>query len=368
MAGPGAVDGLTVTVHGALDAYHQYRKETEIDPDTGKPREAITTERNNIALVKRLMPADMRLTALSFAELHRWCKAISARPLSKETNQPIRRATVRNCLKTIRQWIRWASRNYGWKKPEDWHEATEVMVRRTANERHEAIASVSRNYTVEELATLWRYALPSERMLILLGLNFGFVYSEIHNVTAKMLDATEMAAIRGKSGTVGKWQIWPETRELARTEFDAIPAKRQDVANRWNRLLDRITKDVPTFRRLSYKWLRKTGTSFVRRLADGEIASLYLSHGEQATTDDELLEIYSSAKWDDLDKALSGFHDQLAPMFNQTTTDTRTYLPLSKIERIRQLWAAGARPAEIMKETGASHATVYRYRPAPQPA
>lgn len=239
-----------------------------------------------------------------------------------------------------------------------------VTVRRTADERLKAKANIARHYTIEELATLWKYALPSERMLICLGLNFGFVYSEIRTVTADDLQQTETVALRGKTEVLGRWPVWQETRTLAKTEFDKIPAKRQDIANRWTRLLDRVTKDLPTFKRLSFKWIRKSGSSFIRKMGDGELASLYISHGEGSSTDDDLLEIYATARWDDLANVLNRFHEALQPMFTQQTTTARTYIPLTKIDRIRQLWADGVKPEEIATLTGTSRATAYRYRAA----
>jgi hypothetical protein len=79
--GAGAVEGAAVTVHAALDAYHEYRKATEINPDTGTFTEHVKTEGNTIRLVKRLVKDDMPLSRLSYVELHKWCKALAARPI-----------------------------------------------------------------------------------------------------------------------------------------------------------------------------------------------------------------------------------------------------------------------------------------------
>src|SRR5262249_11768080 len=152
------------------------------DANTGTTTEHVLTEGNNMRLVKRLIE-DAPLSTLGFVQIQRWCKAVANRPVSIKTGKPIKRTTARNCLKVIRQFIKWASRNYGWTKPTDWHEATLALTRQTRDERIALKNSIASFWTPEEIGILWQYALPIERMLILLGLNFGYAQREISDMT-----------------------------------------------------------------------------------------------------------------------------------------------------------------------------------------
>jgi hypothetical protein len=365
LAGPAAVEGLTITVRVAIDAYVKHRSETQIDPDTGGPTEHSKTQGNVLRFAARLVEPDLRLTELTFTRLHTWCSSIAARPLSKKTGRPISRATVGNALKAIRAFVRWAGRNYGWQRPDEWKEATLVKVRPTKDERRDDLAKIGKHYTLEEVGVLWRHAIASERMLLLLALNFGGAQAEIIRLMAEDVAGEETAALRGKTGVLGRWLVWPETRALAATEFAKVPRNRQAISNKWCQLLDRIRRDRPDFKLLSFKWLRKTGSSFIRKIAGGEIASLYISHGQSPSTADDLLDIYAAADWTKVVDALAAFREQLLPHLVAEAPPARTYIPLGTIDTIRQMWIAGKSPDEIIEATGKSRATCYRYRPDP---
>lgn len=366
--GGGAVVGSKVSIHEALEEWHANRMATEIDPDTGKPTEHVAVgNRNTINLVKRYIEP-IPLSALNHSTLAHWCKVIANRPVSIKTGKPIKRATVSNCLKLIRQWVKWASHYYGWRKPEDWHEATLVIVRRTKEERRDAIGIVNKYFTPEEVGTLWSFALPSERMLILLGLNFGYAQSEILNMIPADVAGEEVAAIRGKSDAIGRWTVWPETRELAKTEFGRIPKKRQDIANRWQNLITRVRRDQPGFKKdapTSFKWMRKSGSSLIRKVADGETSSIYLSHGEAAATDDDILDVYAAIDWDKVIVALKKLREVLLPHIQAEAVTARSYIPRTKIDQIRAAWAEGLRAEEIVEKIDVSRATAYRYKSPP---
>lgn len=140
------------------------------------------------------------------------------------------------------------------------------------------------------------------------------------------------------------------------------PAGRSNkIATAWGRLLDRVQKDHPDFRRLNFNKLRKTSSRFIRQIAGGEVASIFLAHGQ--ATDDALLELYAARDFAQVFAAQAKWRDVLKPIFENVTTDTRTVIPLGKIDRIRELWRSDLKPEEIARQTGTSRATVYRYRP-----
>jgi hypothetical protein len=151
---------------------------------------------------------------------------------------------------------------------------------------------------------------------------------------------------------------------LANKEWKKLPRRRQGIATKWTQLLDRVSQSHPDFKRLSFKWVRKTGSSIIREIADGEISSLYISHGKGATTSDQLLNVYADQRWVKLGEALEKFHQQLVPALRCEAPPQRVYIPLTVIDTIKRMWDEGMKPEAIAKKTGKSRATVYRYRPA----
>lgn len=358
--GDGAVEGPSIGVHAALDAYHEYRKKTEIDVDTGKPTDHVMSEGNYCRMLKRLIE-DVPLSKLSYVELHRWCKAVAARPLQKKTGKPIKYSTVRNALKTIRLFVKWTSRNYQWKRPEEWHEATMVALRQTADERIETKQAISKFYTCEDIGTIWKYARGLDRLLILCGINFGYAQSEILNMMPEDIAGETTCAIRGKSSVLGVWPVWEETRQYAQY-FSNVPSTAQGISNTWNKLIARVQKNEPEFRRLSFKWLRKSGSSLVRKIGGGEISSLYLSHGKGSATADELLSVYADTDWKAVSDAVNKLRAQLVPHLGAEVMLGKPHIARSLIDTIRDMWAAGSTYKEICKATGMSRDTVYKYR------
>ncbi|MGC4031394.1 MAG: hypothetical protein QM754_06590 [Tepidisphaeraceae bacterium] len=359
--GDGAVEGQTISVDEALDAYTTYRKATEID-ESGEPTDNAKVEGTYCRLLARLIGTEVRLSALTYIEIDRWCKAIAARPVSLKSNKPIKLATVKHALKTLRLFIKWASRNYGWRKPDEWHEATKVNLRRTQDERIEALSRIEGHYRADEIAIIYQHARPAERLLLLMALNFGFAQAEIiRTIKHEDIAAKNIVAIRGKSETLGIWPVWDDVRALA-VHKHAIPKERQSISNMWYKLLDRIQKDRPDFRRLSFKWLRKTGSSMVRQIAGGEIASLYLSHGQSSATDDSLLSVYASTNWKAVADAVNSLRRSLD--LSGDVLPGQPQIARALIRQITDAWQQGLKWHEIVKLTGLSRHTVYKYRPS----
>ena len=359
--GEGAVVGPSITIHDALNEWSKYRHATEIDPDTGEATEHARTEANTVNFIKRHVE-DMPLSRLSFIEIQKWCKVIANRPLAKKSGEPIKLSTAKNCLKTIRLFIKWASHNYQWRKPDEWHDATKVLLRRSKEERRELLSKLERHYTPAEIGTLWKFARPMERLLILLGLNFGYAQAEILNMTPADLASESCPAIRAKTCVVGKWPVWEETGALGKTEFSHIPKTRQGVINQWAKLYKRIRKDHADFKYLSFKWLRKSGSSLIRQIAGGEIASTYISHGESASTDDDLLEVYASTDWNAVGSAVNRLRAMLLPHLQGNASTAKNHIPRSTIEKVQDGWKQGLHWKEICKVAGVSRDTVYKYR------
>jgi len=359
--GKGAVVGASVTIHAAMSEFFEFRQTTQIDIETGKPSEYAYTERSSGKLVMRLIE-DIPLSKLTYNELHKWCKAVANRPLALKSGTPITQETVKNALKVIRRFCEWCNVEYAWRLPENWRRATKVLTPRTREERRAAIAKIANHYTVEEIGLLWKFANTTDRMLLLLCMNFGVAQAEIRDMEVGDLAGEKLERIRGKSQVFGRWWIWPETRKLAETHFHLIPKKRSKIAEKFNLLVDRVGHYHPGFKRLSFKWLRKTGSSVIRKISrSSDIATLYLSHGVRGK--DNLLEVYAADEWERLDEALVQFREMLLPHLQGDVQTERILVSHHKLKEIKNLWGAGLRSGEIVRRTGVSRATVYRHKP-----
>ena len=131
------------------------------------------------------------------------------------------------------------------------------------------------------------------------------------------------------------------------------------------RLLGRVQKSHPDFRRLPFGSLRDTLPDLMRHRFDDELASMCLAHGTPFRQDN-LLECYGNKPFGRLHKALREMEAVMAPVFQAApadpTEERKTYLPITTLDRIRAMLGEGKRASEIAKECGVSTMTVYRER------
>jgi hypothetical protein len=189
----------------------------------------------------------------------------------------------------------------------------------------------------------------------------------------------------------GEWRLWPETVAAIEHLRRLRPASKRpevfltkqgntlweptknsnpnrQIPNAWQRWLKRVRKDYRDFPPLGFKYLRKTAATFMRRLAGGEVASMFLAHGK--ATGDDLLEIYAQRPFAKVHKALRKLRRRLQPVFDKVAVpfpeevrETRPALPLGKIRQIKEMRRQGFKVCHICKTLGVSRATVYRYQP-----
>jgi hypothetical protein len=143
-------------------------------------------------------------------------------------------------------------------------------------------------------------------------------------------------ARRFKRDVIGRWRLWGATERLIRWAVTNRPAcghrllvvngkgnplygksengnRSRQIANAWYRLLDRIEKKQPTFRRLGFNALRDTSGNFVRQIATGELASIHLAHKHQ--TSDGLLHCYTNPNFKRLAKVHRRIEEKLADVW-----------------------------------------------------
>lgn len=347
--------------------------------------------------------ADVSLDHFGLAELEGMLTYWRHRPKGKR-NKPIAVDTARDMIKRIRHFVRWLHRSpqFRWRRPEDWEDAP-VRVALTHEEKSKKLSPTQvETYTLDELCTLYEYATPWERALMLLALNCGFGRGEIESLTTQEIhlrtphghyDRTEswVKRLRYKSTVYGEWSLWNETVQAVEwllgrrgaTEQQALlltetgrplsePTagnnRNNKIPNAWGKLLKRIHKDHADFRKLSFNKLRKTAGNLVRKFSDGETASVFLSHGTPCCTDD-LLDFYTDKDFSKVFLALDAVRLHLGPMFARVAVpfpaddakEERPALSRGTISKIRRMRQQGFKVSKIAEEVGVSEGTVRRY-------
>jgi integrase len=325
------------TLYQALDAYGKYVTQANL-------KEFGINEAASAQRLKAAHP-DIPLEQLGISAMERMAAYWAARPIAKKTGKPVALNTVTNHLKTARRFVRWLHRTdaFHWSKPVDAEESLRVRVERLRTDAEIAeLGSGVKVWDIKELVALYHYATDQERLFMLLGLNCGFAHSEIcslrHDEIAWEAKRATIKRVRRKNRVYSQFALWPETITAIKwltAQQKNIPPQdapyvmitpagrrfgRQHIGHLWNRLLDRVQVDHPTFRRLSFKHLRKTAGQLVRERSDGEISGVFLSHG-RAVVSDDLADVYTNRPFGKVAATLEQVHRDLQPMFDAAKGD-----------------------------------------------
>jgi hypothetical protein len=234
---------------------------------------------------------------------------------------------------------------------------------------------------------------------LLLGLNCGFKQAEALGICIDEINLAEklLGRVRFKTNVPGQWRLWDVTClaldwAMKRRPDQSLPVLIQTthgkrigtalgkrtksgnrggrIANFWRALYKRIRKDEKSFPFLPYSTLRDTGASAIRSIAGGEIAEMYLSHGNPIP-DGALLESYANKPWAKLHDALTVWGDRLAEAFKVDDPFPAEYrraanIALSKktIEKIAELRNQGYKLKTIADKVGCSFYAVRTYQNA----
>lgn len=417
------------TLHQALDAFVDHVRRTALTPAVeGEIQVTSPYGNTQIRTAQRLKERhqNVPLSALTLNAIQAMVDYWRARPVVKGTNRPITVRTAQNHIKQIKEFFRWLHKNsdYGWRKPEDFDDLV-VSVKSNLREKAAKVSPVAVDtYGLDELCVLYKYATPLERLFFILGLNCGFGQAEIATVLVKEVEllkrhshetllgfvSTEkdsfIKKIRPKTEVYGEWLLWPETVDALhwaarrrqgqtvvtrggnkgkdiRVSPDSLLILSEDgtslvkqtasgnrasrIANLWNAdLTRRIRKDKTGFRVLSFNKIRKTAGNMIRDLSDGEVAGVFLCHGEPVRTD-TLIDIYTNRPFAKVFKAIRMARERLQPVFEfhaewpEERKKGGLNISLAKVEQIQRLHSAGVRVAEIAKQVGVHQMTVYRH-------
>jgi hypothetical protein len=392
------------TLHVALAAFADWYRAKYQDAD-GRPSEYANSCCDQIAtLVEHA--EDIPLSGFGRTAIEGLIDCWRNRPVLKRGNRATA-ATAVSHIKRIRSFIRWLhkSRDFDWQHPFD-YEVIPVRISSTSADmpaRYDP--PQAETYTADELATLWQYAIPRERLLTILALNCGFGQRELGRLQQEEVFLNQPHGhVPGLFGSwikrflrtppiYGEWQLWPETeaalawymRHRPETEESALLVnangkalvlktkgnnRNGSIANAWLRLLDRVCHDQPGFRRLSFNKLRKTGARLVREMAGGEVADIYACQRppKRSNSRSELrnnrgqpfTKLFSALALvrENLSQAFAAVHD---PFPEEAKKGNGGCISPRMVERVAELRQQGLQYAQIAEALGIGKSTVTKY-------
>ena len=419
-----------VMLHAAFDAHIEHIHKSVLTPAVeGETQVTSLYGYTQVRNVERLKErhSDMPLSQVGHNTIQAMIDVWRARPSVKGTTRPIAVKTATEHIKQLKRFFKWLHRNdnFDWRKPEDF-DSFECSVKSSAGERAAKLNPLQvATFTVDELCLLYKYATPFERTLLLLGMNCGFGAAEISTLLMGEVclhkphqyadalgfqstkDDSFIKRLRPKTDVYGEWLLWPETvqamqwaiqRRRNQTTITGgpdkgkpIPAKPDSVlllgdkgtplvkqtkkgnrssriANLWELgLCARIKKDHPSFHSLSFGKLRKTAGNLVKQVASGEVAAVFLCHGQPVKSDD-LLDVYTNRPFAKVFEANRKVRESLAAVFEYKTDwpvkrkRGGPNLTVEQSEQIVRLLSEGLSVEAIAEAVGVSRMAVYRRR------
>ena len=399
------------TLHVALTAYGQWIESKFLDTQKRVTPWGRTQDRQ-IGFLRRNL-ADVPLAALDAHRVEELFDVLRLRPAGDNGRQ-VSVDWTRNVIKQFRRFLRWLNRSpeFAWKRPADLEFAQVRIPLNPAEKGRMARNSQVETYNPKELQTLWENASPFLRSTMLLALNCGFGSAELASLeTADVLlrsrhpherevghagtDADSWVfRVRHKTGVYGEWKLWPETvaaidwwqRQRADIavaagvttllvngkglRYDA-PTKSNNpnyqIPNGWSLLSKRIRKHQPDFRILSFNKLRKTAGNLVRSEAGGEIAAIFLCHGNPVPAD-ALLDLYTNRPFAKVFTAIERVGEKLRPLwsgvevpFPDLLEKSGPNISLATIRRIQAMKRQGYKTGYIAEKLGVTTDTVRRW-------
>lgn len=330
---------LTGSLHDVLQTYSDQLATVYHDAENDCISDHGRTVQRRCKTLRRLLP-DKALTTLDYEAIDELYGILRNRP-KKQDGTPYERQSCQHLIKALNTALNFAdtSSRWQWELPRKFSKIKK-SVARLERDNHRAIETPV--YTAHEIKMLWQVARPNERLLVALALNCGMGADQIGRLRISRVKLRDdkpsyIKARRFKRDVIGRWRLWNVTVELIKwalitrpesAEHDILVVNRKgkslygkssggdrsrQIANTWYRLLDRVQKKAPSFRRLGFNSLRDTSAQMVRNVAGGEIASIHLAH--KHTTSDTLLGCYTSPNYKVLSKTLRRIERKLAPVW-----------------------------------------------------
>jgi len=329
-------------LHAAIEAYIERTRERAASGQISEGR--ADTIRHAILRAKAFM-VDRALTDIKLDDCRAVVNHFAGRPIVAKFKRPMAPDTVIDTIVAARAFFADAEDRSEWTPPASLRKCFGFKRDKLLTEEElDARANVP-TFNVKELTTIWKFNHHDRRQLyMLLALNCGFTQRDI--ATLRKTHCFDLASERpyikrrrAKTKVMGKWRLWPETAYMLRQHFckdkeqplallhgakdrpliSRVVGSRYDVIrNEWDHVLRAVDKGhtaAPTksaaARRLSFKFLRKTGSNMVRRIAGRDVAETYLAH-----TDRTMSKVYHNPDFKRLAGALRKLRRRLQPMFD----------------------------------------------------
>jgi hypothetical protein len=218
--------------------------------------------------------------------------------------------TITTTIKDMRAFFSWLEDTGKWKPDFNFSKVCRAKSNKlyTLSEKKQR-GSGQKIFTPDELATIYAAATSNtQKLYILLGLNLAATQAQISDL---VMDDINLQAnpphvrfIRSKTidvtGTVGYYELWPETVALLSERIKRTPKTKEGWAlltkdgakmvyfkeangsrcdciyRAWKKLLDKT--ELQKDRQLSFKYLRKTASDMVRKLAGEAVQKQMLAH------------------------------------------------------------------------------------------
>jgi integrase len=372
-AGYGAKIRTNYTLHDALDSYIDFLKNKHRDVE-GRTNQTGLKQSDRINRIKNNAP-NLSLDDFQETQIRTIIEYWRTRPTSR-LEKKYSPTTCHHTITAFRAFIQWLHRNpdFQWKKPPDF-DFEKINIVRSNEEKHSR--AFVRVFTREQIAILWNHATEFQRKIILLGLNCGFLRSEISHLDWSHINGNIIRNLRPKTGVVGEFMLWETTLKYLGERKPSGPVvttkngnsvasltKSSNVSaiipNSWNRLISRIQKSHPDFERLPVKHLRKTAAQMILQVSDGETAGVFLQHGRPVESDREL-PAYANPVFERVFRAQKMVWENLKDIFTDNEpVDLPRKLSLVQIKQIRKEKRHGIKTKWLAGKFGVSEDTIRR--------
>lgn len=169
------------TLRQALEAYEEARRNDFILPDGSFDGSG----HHMVGMVARMRERmdDLPLATLDLARCQDMIDFWRNRPKNLENGRPLSKKTVQNYIGELKRFFTWLhlTNLFEWRRPQD-IDLLNTKVRDLPSDRRSLDEMEVSVFSVEELALLYKHAIPSERLLLVWGLNCAHGAAEFGRV------------------------------------------------------------------------------------------------------------------------------------------------------------------------------------------
>lgn len=290
------------------EAVERYRKKIDADRATGELSVAnCNRQKASLSAMLRHMP-DQPICGVGYEQVAGVVAAIKNRSVTRYAPD-----TIQTHIRDIKLFFSWLEDCGHWKAQFNLDSVFRLRKHKLLTlDESRRLAQGQDVFTSDELAKLYAVASETQRLYILLGLNLAATQQQIADLQMADIhleaDPPYIEFVRSKtrhigSGTVGHYELWPETAQLLGKRLKKTPktsegwalltkdgermvrwkhngSRCDPILMSWKKLL--AASGLPKERRLTFKYLRKTIADLVLRHSDPATQQLMLAHARKS--------------------------------------------------------------------------------------